>query len=145
MDLSGFVSMVEAQITNARTAVGAAVVAAKEAKAEEVREYWASIAPVWGDRDPRGATTPTETGSGQIVDAYEGELANSIHVESKDGHVRVGSATKIAIFAEYGTEHIPEYAPAQKTVEHFNGQASEVLGTRNEKGGLRRPNPVGTI
>lgn len=138
-------ALVEAQIADGRTSAAAVVQAAKVAKAEEVKTYWQSIAPKWGDRDPRGATVPTETGSGEIVDAYEGEYANSIHVESKRGGVRVGSNTKIAIFAEYGTEHMPEYACAAKTVEHFNGDANEALGTRNAKGGLRRPSPVGTV
>ncbi len=142
MDAEAFVALVEAQIADGKT-TAAAVRAAMEVKAEEVKDYWQSIAPKWGDLPTRGATTPTEDGSGKIVDAYEGEYANSIHVESKRGGVRVGSATKIAVFAEYGTEHIPEYACAQKTVEHFNGEVTE--RTTNAKGQVSRPTPVGTV
>lgn len=145
MQAADLAALIEREIASGRGTVAAVVRAAKEEKAEEVAEYWKSIAPVWGDRDPKGATVPTETASGQIVDAYEGEYANSIHVESKGARVRVGSATKIAVFAEYGTEHIPEYACAQRTIEHFNGESSELLGTRNPKGGLRRPSPVGRV
>jgi hypothetical protein len=146
LDVQELMALVEAQLADGRNTTAAAVVhEAKLAKAEEVAEYWKSIAPVWGDRPTKGATTPTEDGSGRIVDAYEGEYANSIHVEESRGRVRVGSATKIAVFAEYGTAHMPEYACAQRTVEHFEGEANELLGTRNKQGGLRRPNPVGTV
>jgi hypothetical protein len=144
MDAEELAALIEAQIEGSAT-VAAVVRAAKEAKAEEVAEYWKSIAPKWGDRPTKGATTPTETARGEIVDAYEGEYANSIHVESTANRVRVGSDTKIAVFAEYGTAHMPEYACAQRTVEHFEGEASKLLGTRNRRGGLRRPNPVGTV
>jgi hypothetical protein len=146
LDAEQLAALIEAQLADGRNTTAAAVVhAAKEAKAQEVAEYWKSIAPVWGDRPTKGATTPTEDGSGRIVDAYEGEYANSIHVESKGNRVRVGSNTKIAVFAEYGTVHMPEYACAQRTVDHFNGEANELLGTRNPKGGLRRPKSMGTV
>lgn len=146
MDGQEFAALIQAQIDDRRNPTAAALIhEAKMAKAAEVAEYWKSIAPVWGDRPTKGATTPTEDGSGRIVDAYEGEYANSIHVESKGNRVTVGSATKIAVFAEYGTAHMPEYACAQRTIEHFNGEASELLGTRNEKGGLRRPKSMGSV
>jgi hypothetical protein len=143
METADLAALIEAQIANGRGTAGAVVRAAKVAKAEDVQDYWKSIAPHWGDRPTKGATVPTETGSGQIVDAYEDEYANSIHVEARGDRVRVGSRTKIAVFLEYGTEKTPEHACAARTTEHFNGEVSE--RTVNRRGQLSRPKPVGRV
>ena len=144
MDAEQLAALIEAQLADGRNTTAAAVVhAAKLAKAEEVKEYWQGIAPVWGDRPTKGATTPTETASGEIVDAYEGEYANSIHIEEGRGRVRVGSNTKVAVFLEWGTMHNPEYGCAARTAAHFNGEVNE--RTVNARGQVSRPSPVGTV
>lgn len=144
MNAEELAALIEAQLKDGRNASAASVVhAGKLAKAAEVEEYWKSIAPHWGDRPTRGATTPTEDGAGKVVDLYPGVYEAGIHVEARGDRVRVGSGDKVAVFLEYGTEHNPEYACAARTVAHFEGEVTE--RTVNKRGQVSRPNPVGAV
>ncbi len=95
--------------------------------ANEVRDYWQSIAPV---------------GTEEEGDENPGQYRDSIHVERSvqhDGFVVITSDFK-AYWIEFGAKHMPEYAPAQHTAEHFGGDvhlggslASErVMNTQGE-------------
>lgn len=106
LDLEGFI-------------VGSAVVQeAKHLKADEVADYWASIAPVRGDKDPKGSHEPTAYGTN-----YAEDYQNSIGVhEDPDGVVYVGSdLVPLADWLEYGSEHNPEYGYGARVLEHFGG------------------------
>lgn len=81
-----------------------AIIAAKLELAEEAAEYWRSIAPVG---DP-------------AVDPHSGAYRDSIHVEQKGDKVYVVASDPKAHWIEYGTEHMPEYAPRQRTETQFN-------------------------
>lgn len=91
---------------------------AKRAKAEEVKEYWQSIAPVRGDHDPRGSTEPTAYGTNWAEDYRE-----SIRVYAdKDGAVYVGSdLVPLADWLEYGSKHNHEHGFGAMTLAHFGG------------------------
>ena len=93
---------------------------AKRAKAEAVKEYWQSIAPVRGDHDPRGSHEPTAYGTNWAEDYRE-----SIEVhEDKDGVVYVGSSlVPLADWLEYGSIHNPEHGVGIRVLEHFGGSA----------------------
>jgi hypothetical protein len=103
--------------------------------AEEVKDYWQALAPVFDeDRDRR--TTP---GIGA-----EGDYRDSIHVEMvrrKDGTpgARVGTNDPKAIWIEVGTSHMPEYAPATKTAHYFHDTTGPVFseGVQQAQGKLR--------
>src|SRR5690349_20970588 len=71
---------------------------AKRIKAEEVKEYWQSIAPVRGDHDPKESQEPTAYGTN-----YAEDYRDSIEVhEDKDGAVYVGSdLVPLADWLEY--------------------------------------------
>lgn len=99
------------------------VYAAKLALAAEVADYWKSIAPHWGDRDPKGAKPPTGLSHGSGVPNQPDDYEKSIKVFRKgDGVVEVGTELMpLAKFLEYGTEHNPEYACAARTLAHFGG------------------------
>lgn len=92
--------------------------AAKRAKAEQVAEYWRSIAPVRGDKDPKGSQEPTAYGTNYAEDYRE-----SIEVhEDKDGVVYVGSnLVPLADWLEYGSEHNPEHGYGARVLDHFDG------------------------
>jgi hypothetical protein len=81
--------------------------------ANEVRDYWRSIAPV-----------------GEAADGDEnpGQYRDSIHVERHGDGFHVLSEDFKAYWIEFGTSHMPEYAPAQKTAEHFGGGAVQLGG-----------------
>lgn len=103
---------------------GSAVVhAAKLAKASEVADYWRSIAPEWGDHDPKDARPPTGQGKGGSgVPNYPGSYRESIKVTASDGTVKVGSnLIPLAVFLEYGTHKMEAAACGAKTLAHFGG------------------------
>jgi hypothetical protein len=86
---------------------------AKEAKAAEVRDYWKSIAPVWGDKPPK-----KENPDPFPEEAYR----DSIEVKRDGGNVAVGTDLKgLAVWLEYGSEHNPEYGYGARVLEHFGG------------------------
>lgn len=99
--------------------LGSAIVqSAKRAKAEEVAAYWQSIAPVRGDKDPRGSKEPTAYGTNWAED-----YLNSIKVhEDKDGVVYVGSdLVPLADWLEYGSVHNPEHGYGIRVLARFGG------------------------
>jgi hypothetical protein len=74
--------------------------------ANEVRDYWQSIAPVGKKADG---------------DENPGQYRDSIHVERHGEGFHVLTEDFKAYWIEFGTSHMPEYAPAQKTAEQFGG------------------------
>ena len=91
------------------------VVRRLELKATRMRDYWESIAPVFGDRPPHRSAPP---------EGEAGDYKASVHVKkivNDDGSVRfrVYDSDPKASWIEFGTAHMPEYAPAQKTKEAF--------------------------
>src|ERR1700757_3960367 len=86
---------------------------AKRAKAEEVKEYWQSIAPVWGDKPPKkGSPDPFS----------EGAYRDSIEVTEHDGTVAVGTSLPgLSVWLEYGSVHNPEHGYGARVLEHFGG------------------------
>jgi hypothetical protein len=120
----------------------AVVHAAKVAKAEEVAEYWRSISPHWGDRDPKRSHGPTGLAAEKRgVPNEPGDYAESIKVwDHADGRVSVGTELEpLATFLEYGTDKTPHFACGAKTLEHFGGgkvdlSLKEGTGTRKVKG-----------
>lgn len=121
-------------------AYSALIFEAKVHKAEEVAEYWRSIAPKWGDRDPRRQSGPTGLGAGGTgVPNEPFDYGPSIKVyEHADGRVSVGTELEpLAGFLEYGTHKTPMYACGARTLEHFGGgrvDRSMREGTRVVKG-----------
>lgn len=95
--------------------------------ANEVRDYWRSIAPV--GRADEGDDNP-------------GQYRDSIRVERHGDGFHVLTDDFKAYWIEFGAKHMPEYAPAQKTAEHFGGDVhlGGVLadeGIMNTQGELR--------
>lgn len=97
---------------------GSAIVfEAKMAKAKEVQAYWQSIAPVRGDKDPRGSKQPTARGTDT-----EGDYRKSIKVTERDGTVAVGTDFfPLASWLEYGSVHNPEHGYGARVLAHFGG------------------------
>jgi hypothetical protein len=103
--------------------------------ANEVKDYWQALAPVFDeDRDRRKAPPNDEPG------AYR----DSIHVEmirKKDGQpgAMVGTNDYKAIWIEVGTAHMPEYAPATKTAHYFHDTTGPHFseGVQQAQGRLR--------
>lgn len=95
--------------------------AAKLAKANEVAQYWKSIAPVRGDKDPHGQWGPTHDG-GHLVGNPE-DYRDSIKVRvDHHGQVQVGSdLMPLAEWLEYGSEHNPEHGYGARVLAHFGG------------------------
>lgn len=91
----------------------AAVYAAKLAKASEVADYWKSIAPVFGDKEPKRDSPAYGTA--------EGTYRDSVKVTRHDGTVAVGADSYNAAWLEYGSEHNPEYGYGARVLEHFGG------------------------
>lgn len=92
---------------------------AKLAKAEEVKEYWRSIAPQRGDKPTHGHDDdPTAYGTN-----WPEDYINSIEVhEDADGVVYVGTdLVPLADWLEYGSKHNPEHGYGARTLEHFGG------------------------
>lgn len=109
---------------------------AAEKKAEEVRDFWVSIAPTFGDRDPKENKPPSEL-DGRVANAYAGEYRNSIMIYSSRKGVSVGSKTLIAELLEYPGTHSPGYACAAQTVAHFGGDSNErLMNQRKSVGGI---------
>lgn len=91
---------------------------AKRRKAEEVAEYWQSIAPVRGDKDPRGSKEPTAYGTNWADDYRE---SIKVH-EDSDGAVYVGTdLIPLADWLEYGSVHNPEHGYGARVLDHFGG------------------------
>ena len=113
-----------------------AVYAVKLVKAAEVADYWRSIAPHWGDMDPKGARPPTGLGGGGTgVPNDPDDYAASIKV-MRMGHGRVAVGSELmplAEFLEYGTSKMEEAACGARTLAHFGGEEVE----RNSR---ERPN-----
>jgi hypothetical protein len=93
-------------------------------KAIEARDYWRSIAPVnkYGDE---GAGKP------HVYDGHTddpGDYRDSIRIKFEKGgrEAKVYTNDYKARWIEYGTSKMPEYAPAQRTVDHFGGSGHEV-------------------
>ena len=108
LDLEGFI------------VYSAAVEEAKKLKAEEVAEYWQSIAPVRGDHDPRGSHEPTAYGT-NWADDYRDSI--KVYIDD-DGVVYVGSdLVPLADWLEYGSIHNPDHGFGAMTLAHFGGSA----------------------
>ena len=119
-DLFGGVGVTEAEVEAALIAGG--LEAEMLALADEVEDYWKSIAPEFGDKDPRGRAVPGIGPGGTYMDTKKYKDSVEVRVES-DGvfpHIRVGSSDMpLAEWLEYGSVHNPEYGYAQRVVDHF--------------------------
>lgn len=102
-------------ISIGRAARSPKVIRALELKAGRVRDYWESIAPVFGDLPPHRAAPP-EGSAGDYKAAVK-----VMKITNPNGSVRfrVYDDDPKAHWIEYGTSHMPEYAPAAKTKEAF--------------------------
>ncbi|MDY0112706.1 MAG: hypothetical protein RBS21_00340 [Corynebacterium sp.] len=83
--------------------------------AERVAEHARGLAAVFGTgRDDRRQEPP---------EGSPGDFRDSIKVKTTGevGHLRVGSADKIALWQELGTRHFPEDAIFAKTAKYFGG------------------------
>ena len=87
------------------------------AKAVEVRDHWASISPVFGDKPPHRAEPP-HGDPGQYRDSIRISYAQK---STGFFSAKVFTTNYLAHWIEYGSSKMPEYAPAQKTADHFNG------------------------
>lgn len=109
-------------ISIGRAARSKRVIRALERKAERAAEYWSSIAPVFGDLPPKRAEPPEDTnelGAG----SYKASIAIK-RIDNPDGSARfrVYDSDPKAHWVEYGTAHMPEYAPAAKTIAAMKGK-----------------------
>lgn len=89
------------------------VQAALQKRAAAVLDYWKSVAPVFDPSDPREhRTTPSRGAPGDYRDSIVAE-----DHEREDGvpYVRIKATDFKAKWIEYGSSHMPEYAPASKT------------------------------
>ncbi|TDH48492.1 hypothetical protein E2F47_23535 [Mycobacterium eburneum] len=105
-------------ISIGRAARSKRVIRALERKANKCADYWRSIAPVFGDLPPKRAAPP----EGEAGD-YKAAVAVK-RIDNGDGSVRfrVYDSDPKAHWIEYGTAHMPEYAPAAKTKAKFRGK-----------------------
>jgi hypothetical protein len=83
-------------------------------KAEKVQAYWQGLAPVFGDKPPHRAAPKY---------GAPGAYRDSIVVEDRPDGFTPGKRVKDTDFKsrwiEFGSAHMPTYAPAAKTSAHF--------------------------
>lgn len=85
-----------------------------EKKAEKVQAYWQSIAPVFGDKPPhRAAPKYGQPG------AYRDSIKIKDRPEGFTPGKRVTDTDFKARWIEFGSAHMPPYAPAAKTSARF--------------------------
>lgn len=87
-------------------------------KAVKVQQYWRSIAPVFEEGNI------AKEHRAQPMFGYPGFYRDSVKIEERDGKdegvfYRVYDDDRKASWIEYGSSHMPEYAPAAKTKAHF--------------------------
>lgn len=86
--------------------------AAVRRKAERVVEYWQSIAPVFGDLPPKRKHPP--------YGGSPGDYRDSIQIlEEDNGRIRVAATDYKAAWIEFGSAHMPKYAPLAKVKARF--------------------------
>lgn len=96
-----------------------------EKLAQQVQETVQSYAPVFGDRPPRRESP---------ADGSAGDYKDSIHVtwvttsDSDLPVARVISNDMKAAWIEYGSAHMPEYAPFTKAAQEFGGTGPAYTG-----------------
>lgn len=90
------------------------VAAGVEKKAEKVKEYWESIAPVFGDKPPH-----RDAPSHGAVGAYKASISIEDHPNGDVPGKRVKDTDFKAKWIEYGSSHMPTYAPRAKTRAKF--------------------------
>ena len=87
---------------------------------DKIIEYAKGLAPVFGDRDPKRG----EPGIGEPGD-YKDSI-RQLPGHRKPGYRRVGSDDPKAIWIEFGSRHMPEYAVFAKTAKYFGGTGPDV-------------------
>ena len=90
------------------------VQAGVEKKAEKVAAYWQSIAPVFGDKPPKRAA-PSHGSPGD----YKASISIEDHPNGDVPGKRVKDTDFKANWIEFGSAHMPEYAPRAKTRAKF--------------------------
>lgn len=105
-------------ISIGRAARSKRVIRALERKATKAQAYWQSIAPVFGDLPPKRPAPP----EGDVGD-YKAAVKIK-KITNPDGSVRfrVYDDDPKAHWVEWGNAHMPEYAPAAKTIAAFKGK-----------------------
>lgn len=122
--MSGLWDISEADVARAMVE-SPTVRAGVKSKAADMQEFWQSIAPVFDPVRGRRKAPP----HGQ-----PGEYRDSIHVEMlKSGAARVITTDYRAEWIEFGSAHMPEYAPATKTAEHFGGDGPKTMSSGRKK------------
>lgn len=89
--------------------------------AREVKEYWQSIAPVWGDKPPKRG----EPNIGEAGDYRESiQIMPTLMTEVGLPVIKVGSNDEKAHWLEYGSIHNPEHGYGQRVMDHFAGEVT---------------------
>ena len=88
--------------------------AAVQKKAGAVREYWKSISPVFGDKPPH-RSVPAHGAPG----AYRDSIATADMTDFEGPRARVQAHDFKARWIEYGSSHMPTYAPKAKVLAEF--------------------------
>lgn len=91
------------------------VKAGVEKKAQAAAEYWASIAPVFGDLPPK-RDAPAYGAPG----AYRDSITVQDMSDADGARMRVQDTDFKAKWIEFGNKHMPEYAPRAKTKAQFS-------------------------
>ena len=89
-------------------------------KANDVKDF--------GDASRRYSATSLRTGPNRQAanPSHTGTASESATHEIDRANLRLGTNNMLARWIEYGSQHMPEYAPAQRTVDHFNGSGHTV-------------------
>jgi hypothetical protein len=116
-------SLVSAAEVDVAMAQSPAVHAGLIARAEEVKKYWVEY---WESFDHPYSREHTLK-SGYVE--RPGDYSESVKVEymkSKTGlpKARVSANDYKAFWIEYGSKHMPKFAPRQATLDHFGGDST---------------------
>jgi hypothetical protein len=93
---------------------GPKVAAAVQAKGAAVQGYWKSISPVFGDLPPH-RSAPAHGAPG----AYRDSIVVKDTSDAEGPRARVQDTDFKAKWIEYGSKHMPTYAPLAKTKANF--------------------------
>jgi hypothetical protein len=110
------------------------VIKGLEELAHQVEDYWKALAPVFDETRDRRASPPNDD---------PGAYRDSIHTElirTKEGlpAARVGTNDYKAVWIEFGSLHMPEYAPATKTAHYFGDTKGPIVSVGGPNEGINQ-------
>lgn len=110
------------------------VLKALEDKAKEVETFWKDISPVFDATRDRRANPPED---------QPGAYRDSIHtqmIRERDGRpgALVGTNDYKAVWIEFGSLHMPEYAPATKTAHYFGDTKGPIVSVGGVNEGINQ-------